>query len=141
MDSRHAVGTLFKTRRRRIGSDWFIVKGCNPNVQSASQRRRWESNPLRVALQATASPLGIDVEYKQLKYPRRELNPVFDLRRVACASGTLRGQKSTSAPPRNRTSSGSFEDCHAIRHTRRAIAAEYPDLESEPGPEPSEGSM
>ena len=25
-----------------------------------------------------------------------------------------------SAPPRNRTSSGSFEDCHAIRHTHRA---------------------
>ncbi len=27
---------------------------------------------------------------------------------------------SFSAPPRNRTSSGSFEDCHAVRHTRRA---------------------
>ena len=25
-----------------------------------------------------------------------------------------------SAPPRNRTSSGSFEDCRAVRHTRRA---------------------
>ena len=28
-----------------------------------------------------------------------------------------------SAPPRNRTPSGSFEDCHAIRHTRRALSS------------------
>ena len=55
----------------------------------------------------------------------------FDLRRVACESATLRGQfRVISASPRNRTSSCSFEDCRAIRHTRRRIASQYPDLES-----------
>ena len=33
-------------------------------------------------------------------------------------------------PPRNRTSSCSFEGCRAIRHTRRATIMQYPDLES-----------
>src|SRR6267142_2444086 len=36
----------------------------------------------------------------------------------------------TSAPPRNRTSSCSFEDCRAVRHTRRTSSLHYPDLES-----------
>src|SRR5436190_5561562 len=35
-----------------------------------------------------------------------------------------------SAPPRNRTSSCSFEDCRAVQHTRRTSSPKYPDLES-----------
>lgn len=46
----------------------------------------------------------------------------------------------SSTLPRNRTSSGSFEDCHAIRHTHRAnCQVSRPGLE--PGPGPSEGPM
>ena len=55
-------------------------------------------------------------------------------------SATLREHFHFSAPPRNRTSSGSFEDCHAIRHTRRAcFQVSRPGLE--PGSGPSEGPM
>ena len=63
-------------------------------------------------------------------------------------SATLRGQLLLiNAPPRNRTSSGSFEDCHAIRHTRRAGRSKCPPgLDTRPGLEPrilapSEGPM
>ena len=55
-----------------------------------------------------------------IQCPRQESNLVFDLRRVACKSATLRGHVSFSAPPRNRTPSCRFEVCRAIRHTRRA---------------------
>ena len=44
---------------------------------------------------------------------RQESNLVFDLRRVACDPQHSEDILS-SAPPRNRTSSGSFEDCHAL---------------------------
>jgi hypothetical protein len=74
------------------------------------ERRRRESNPLEAALQAAAWPSGSSVGeqgaggaeqsvYSLLlapsslpKCPRQELDLVFDLRRVACESGTLRGQ-------------------------------------------------
>ena len=69
------------------------------------------------ALQAAALPSGSSAA---CQCPRQESNLVFDLRRVACKSPTLRGHNFFSAPPRNRTSSGSFEDCRAVRHTRRA---------------------
>ena len=66
-----------------------------------------------------------------VKCPRQESNLIFDLRRVACESTTLRGQatehgprawharralvthRTVSAPPRSRTSSCSFEGCRA----------------------------
>ena len=38
------------------------------------------------------------------QYPRQELNLVFDLRRVACVSGTLRGQTTNRADDWIRTS-------------------------------------
>ena len=48
------------------------------------------------ALQAAAVPSGSSV-----KRPRQESNLVLDLRRVACSSGTPRGRKSLSSPPRS----------------------------------------
>ena len=57
------------------------------------------------------------------KCSRQESNLVFDLRRVACcpAHSENRGlNKEPSNPPRNRTWSDSFEDCHAIQHTRES---------------------
>ena len=66
------------------------------------------------------------------KCPRQESNLVFDLRRVACESGTPRGQcLSFSTPPRSRTPSCRFEVCRALRHTRKAQVARpgiEPDL-------------
>ena len=48
------------------------------------------------------------------KCPRQESNLVFDLRRVACESGTPRGQRlSFSTSPRSRTPSCRFEVCRA----------------------------
>jgi hypothetical protein len=41
---------------------------------------------------------------------------------------------SFSTPPRNRTSSGRFEVCHAVHHTRRAsFVSQYPDLDLNQG--------
>src|SRR5436190_14332612 len=56
----------------------------------ACKRRRWESNPLGAALQAAAVPSGSSVIF--LERPRQESNLVYNLRGVACESGTLRGQ-------------------------------------------------
>ena len=58
---------------------------------------------------------------RQSKCPRWESNPVFDLRRVACRSSTLQGQECSRTSPGSRTPSSSFEDCRAIRHTRKAF--------------------
>jgi hypothetical protein len=44
-----------------------------------------------------------------------------------------------SAPPRNRTSSGSFEDCHAHPAHPQGVQVSRPGLE--PGSGPSEGPM
>jgi hypothetical protein len=58
---------------------------------------------------------------EKTKCPRQESNLVFDLRGVACKiRHTPRTFYDYSALPRNRTSSNSFEDCCAIRHTRKA---------------------
>lgn len=48
------------------------------------------------------------------KHPRRELNPVFDLRRVACESGTLRGHIS---PIKQRPA----EESNLVRQFRRLL--------------------
>jgi hypothetical protein len=107
------------------------------------QRRWWESNPLHnrfaggcraVWLQrrshVTASHLGPAARHQNV------------LARSRTWSSTFAGSRANpphskdmfllSAPPRNRTSSGSFEDCHAIRHTRRAVCSlkKYPDQDS-----------
>ena len=58
----------------------------------------------------------------KVKCRRQESNLIFELRGLACESGTLRRHCfSFSTPPRNRTSSGRFEVCHAVHHTRRAF--------------------
>ena len=52
---------------------------------------------------------------RHVKCPRQESNLVLDLRRVACESGTLRGQccSHVSTSPRSRTPSCRFEVCRA----------------------------
>ncbi len=69
------------------------------------------------------------------KRRRQESNLIFELRGLACESGTLRRHGlSFSTPPRNRTSSGRFEVCHAVHHTRRASSiSQYPDLDLNQG--------
>ena len=51
------------------------------------QRRRWESNPLRSG--CSRSPCRL-APASVTKCSRQESNLVFDLRKVACESGTLR---------------------------------------------------
>ena len=125
----------------RFGASSFL----NPNLQQRdappqlTARRRWESNPLQTALQAVAGPSGSSVSYFQC--PRQESNLVFDLRRVACESGTPRGHL-LSASPTNRTSSCSFEDCRAVpAHSQGDSLRVISRLGIEPGPGPSEGPM
>ena len=94
-----------------------------------SKKRRWESNPLEAALQAAAVPSGSSAKFFSV------------LARSRTWSSTFAGSRANpphsedvfpfSAPPRNRTSSGSFEDCHAIRHTRRALVFKCLDQESD----------
>ena len=71
--------------------------------------------------------------------PCQELNLIFDLRGVACESGTPQGPEST--PPRNRTSSDRFDVCHAVHHTRRAFVISVARPGIEPGPTASEADM
>ncbi len=59
------------------------------------------------------SRLTVWLQRQVIQCPRQESNLVFDLRRVACDPQHSEDILS-SAPPRNRTSSGSFEDCHAF---------------------------
>ena len=89
----------------------------------SSKRRRWESNPLRTALQAAAVAVWLQ---RHVKCPRQESNLVFDLRRVACESGTPRGQCFyASTSPRSRTSSCRFEVCRAHPSHSQGISIEY----------------
>jgi hypothetical protein len=71
--------------------------------------------PTSTGLQPVAWPSGSSIICKAC--PRQESNLALDLRRVACESTTLRGHlyncHPPSAPPRDRTSSCSFEDCRA----------------------------
>ena len=70
------------------------------------------------------------------KCPRQELNLVLDLRRVVCESGTPQGPFCFSASPRNRTPSCSFEHCRAHpAHPQGALLSQYPDLDSNQGPD------
>ena len=75
------------------------------------------------------------IEQPKLKCRRQESNLIFELRGLACESGTLRRLSCWfSTPPRNRTSSGRFEVCHAVHHTRRALSiSQYPDLDLNQG--------
>ena len=64
--------------------------GCSLNRQLDSQRRRWESNPGSNCFAGSCRPGRAASRNKQR--PHQESNLVFDLRKVACESGTLRGQ-------------------------------------------------
>ncbi len=95
-----------------------MALAVGPAVSMLPKRRRWESNPLEAALQAAAVPSGSSATLSSV------------LARSRTWSSTFAGSRANpphsedvflfSAPPRNRTSSRSFEDCRAIRHTRRA---------------------
>ena len=63
---------------------------------------------------------------RQVKCPRWESNPGFDLRRVACKIQHTPRTTSFSTPPRNRTPSDRFEVRHAVHHTRRAFHSSSP---------------
>lgn len=115
------------------------------------QKRRWESNPLRAALQAAASPSGSGVN--NWECPRQESNLDLDLRRVVCLPHTPRtsriGHEPASParesdpalrlrrPPcnrhthgessvlaRNRTWSATFGGSRAVPHTPRTLSWE-----------------
>ena len=81
----------------------------NRSVQG--QRRRWESNPLEPGCSRSPGRLA---PASGKECPRQELNLVHDLRRVVCASVTLRGRVCKgSPPPGNRTRPYGFEDRRA----------------------------
>ena len=87
-------------------------------------------------------PSGSSVE--SIKCPRQELNLAFDLRRVACESGTLRGQISLSPAPRRGIEPRLAVSRTAvlIRHTRKAFSSEPVSRPGvEPGLRPSEGRV
>ncbi len=91
------------------------------------QRRRWELNPLEAALQAAAVPSGSSAQSSNVLARSRTWSSTFARSRANPAHSE--DVFLFSAPPRNRTSSGSFEDCHAIRHTRRASCRKCLDQE------------
>ncbi len=91
------------------------------------QRRRWELNPLEAALQAAAVPSGSSAQSSSVLARSRTWSSTFARSRANPAHSE--DVFLFSAPPRNRTSSGSFEDCHAIRHTRRASCRKCLDQE------------
>ena len=85
--------------------------GLGAPLAQPYQRRRWGSNPLEPGcsrLPCRLAPASIALRGHHLLAAARHQN----------------------APPRNRTSSGRFVVCHAIRHTRRANVTQYPDLGS-----------
>ena len=116
--TRPSVRTHVRNTRRRPPRERTGRRAPLAWPYHCSKERRWESNPLEAALQAAALPSGSSAKSSSV------------LARSRTWSSTFAGSRANpphsedvfhfSAPPRNRTSSGSFEDCHAIRHTRRA---------------------
>jgi hypothetical protein len=100
-----------------------------------TKKRRWESNPLKAALQAVALPSGSSAVLVSVLARSRTWSSTFAGSRANPPHSEDITQ--SSAPPRNRTRapcaawSGSFEDCHAIRHTRRASSRKCLDQESD----------
>jgi hypothetical protein len=74
--------------------------------------------PTSAALQAAACPSGPSV-IADWECPRQELNLVYDLRKVVCGSGTLRGRKGTHVirVGRKRAEAQGFEPCRAALDT------------------------
>ena len=97
------------------------VKPCLNLLSISFKRRRWESNPLE--LLCRQSPCRLAPASQSIKCPRQESNLVFDLRRVACESGTLRGQFLVSVPRRGiEPRLAVSKTAVLIRHTRRAVS-------------------
>ncbi len=93
-----------------------------------SKRRRWESNPLDAALQAAATPCdfsvleisifdcGFSIDQTTGSHPNRQSkieNQKYPSHQLAVFSDPQPSTLHPHAPPRSRTSPGSFEDCHA----------------------------
>jgi hypothetical protein len=103
---------------------------ANRLVEGQGSVRRW---PGRI-IASKEAPVGVEPTSSCFAGSRRAVwlqrQVVSALARSRAWSSTFAGSRANpphsedvflfSAPPRNRTSSGSFEDCHAIRHTRRA---------------------
>ncbi len=97
----------------------------------AGQRRRWELNPLGAALQAAALPSGSSAQSSSVLARSRTghrraalvLRPsqgrvlIRHTPRTCFCRAPRRGIEPGHHAQRGR---GSFEDCHAIRHTREA---------------------
>ena len=66
-----------------------------PAVSLLPKRRRWESNPLELLCRQPPCRLA---PASSCQCPRQESNLVFDLRRVACKSATLRGRVLVQRP-------------------------------------------
>ena len=84
-----------------------------------SKRRRWESNPLRSGcsrLPCRLAPASV------IKCSRQESNLVFDLRKVACESGTLR-ERLIQYPAEESNLARLLRRQPCILHTRRANMA------------------
>ena len=105
------------------------------------QRRRWESNPLEAALQAAAVPSGSDVVH-QASSPgiepgprpsqsrmRVRHTPRTCFLRVPCR-GIEPGHRPQVGPAVSKTA--------VLSGTLAGHQPQFPDLESEPGPRPSE---
>ena len=98
-----------------------------PPLAQPYQRRRWESNPLKAALQAAAVPSGSSATLSSVLARSRTWPSTFAGSR---ASPPHSEDLLFSALPRNRTSSGSFEDCCA---TPVHLQGKRLDQESNPG--------
>ena len=95
----------------------------------AFKRRRWESNPLQTALQAVAVPSGSSVMFTSSVLAR---NRTWSTSFAGSRANPAHSEDNclvSSAPPRSRTSSCSFEDCHASI-TLAGHQSKYPDLDS-----------
>jgi hypothetical protein len=62
MESQPAVRRSWRPSGEGLFQTLHISQKWSPNRQPVGQRRRWESNPLRTALQAAASPSGSGVD-------------------------------------------------------------------------------
>ena len=87
-----------------------------------SKRRRWESNPLRSGcsrLPCRLAPASV------IKCSRQESNLVFDLRKVACESSTLR-ERLIQYPAEESNLARRLRKPSCILHTRRAFCVSIP---------------
>lgn len=103
------------------------------------KRRRWESNPLQNRFAGGCRAVWL--QRQVIQCPRQESNLVYDLRRVACSSVTLRRLARQKVPRRG------IEPRLAVSRTAVRSGTPAGHFQSvsrpgiEPGPGPSEGPM